>query len=120
MITILSDVSPQVAGFRLQGKITHNDYQQVVIPKIDAVAQNSGQVRFLVVLETSLGSFDLRAVWDDVKVGLKHLSSWHKTAIVSDEKAARILTDTIGQLVPGEVRSFRLAEIEAAKSWISL
>lgn len=119
MVTILNDVSPVVAGFHLTGKITHHDYQHVVIPKVDAVAAATDQVRFLLILETTLGQFDLRAVWDDVSVGLKHLRQWHKTAIVSDEKAAQRLTDTIGQLIPGEVRSFTLAEAEEAKRWVA-
>lgn len=118
MTTLITDVPGDVAAFRLNGKITTADYENVILPRVDEVAK-SGKVRFLLVLETSIGNFSLGAVWNDVKVGLKHLGIWHKSAIVSDEQKARTLTDTAGQLIPGEVRSFSLAELEEAKQWVA-
>jgi hypothetical protein len=119
MVTIITDVPHDVAGFSLTGKITGHDYETIVIPKIDEVAEQSGKVRFLLVLNTSIGNFNIKAIWDDVKVGLKHLSKWHKTAIVSDEKGVNLFTDTLGQLIPGETKSFTLAEVEKAKEWVA-
>jgi hypothetical protein len=119
MVTLLNDVSANVAAFKLTGKVTHHDYETIVIPRVGAVAESTGKVRFLLLLETSIGNFDLRAMWDDIKVGLKHLGSWHKTAIISDEKGVNIFTDTAGQLLPGETRSFTVANQELAKKWIA-
>jgi hypothetical protein len=119
MITILNDIPSSVAGFRLNGKVTGQDYETIVIPKVDAVAEETGKVRFLLILETSIGNFNIKAIWEDLKVGLKHLSQWHKTAIVSDEKGVNVFTDTLGQLLPGPVKSFTLAEQEEAKRWIA-
>jgi hypothetical protein len=119
MVTILTDVPDTVAGFNLAGKITGQDYETIVIPKVDEVALRTGKVRFLLVLNTSIGNFNIKAIWDDIKIGLKHLDKWHRTAIVSDEKSVNLFTDTLGQLIPGPTRSFTLAEIEKAKEWIA-
>lgn len=119
MVTILTDVPDTVAGFSLTGKITGQDYETIVIPKVDEVAERTGKVRFLLVLHTSIGNFNIKAIWDDVKVGMKHLGQWHRTAIVSDEKGVNLFTDTLGQLLPGPVKSFTLAETEEAKKWIA-
>lgn len=119
MVTIIRDVPGDVAAFELTGKITVHDYETIVIPKVDAVARDSGKVRFLLLLKTSIGNFNIKAVWEDVKVGLKHMDKWHKTAIISDEKGVIIFTDTLGQLIPGETRSFVIADQEEAKKWIA-
>ncbi len=115
----MTDVPKDVAAFELTGKITGHDYETIVIPKVDAVAEESGKVRFLLFLNTSIGNFNIKAIWDDVKVGLKHLGKWHKTAIISDEKGVTLFTDTLGQLIPGETKSFTIAELEKAKEWIA-
>jgi len=120
MITLVENAPEHIAAFRLQGNITHADYTKIVIPRIDEVAAQYGEVRFFVLLETKLGSFDLRAIWDDIKIGLKHLTIWKKTAIISDEQTARTMTDTVGQLVPGEVRSFELIDTQKAMDWIAV
>lgn len=115
----MRDVAADVAAFELTGKVTVSDYEVVVIPKVDAVAERTGKVRFLLFLNTSIGNFSIKAIWEDVKVGLKHLDKWHKTAIISDEKGVNLFTDTLGQLIPGETKSFTIAELEQAKEWIA-
>lgn len=114
----MTDVPGDVAAFKLNGKITVPDYLNIIMPKVDEVAQ-TGKVRFLLLLETSIGNFDLGAVWNDIKMGIQHLSKWHRSAIVSDQESVKILTNTAGQLIPGEVKMFSTSELEQAKAWVA-
>lgn len=50
--------------------------------------------------------FTAAAVWDDAKVGLKHLTHWDKIAVVSDEK-----------WILNSVKVFENDRLEEAKSW---
>jgi len=55
----------------------------------------------------------------DALAGLKHLSKWKKMAIVSDQKGVEKITDIISPVIPGESKGFSLAELAAAKNWVS-
>lgn len=118
MVTVMTDVPQDVAAFKLTGKITVSDYQDIIMPKVDEVAK-TGKVRFLILLETSIGNFNLGAVWDDIKMGIQHLSKWHRSAIVSDQESVKVLTNTAGQLIPGEVQMFSTSELLKAKEWVA-
>ena len=37
-------------------------------------------------LGTNFNEFDLSAIQDDAKIGMKHLSAWEKIALVSDHE----------------------------------
>ncbi|MEJ6570988.1 MAG: STAS/SEC14 domain-containing protein [Akkermansiaceae bacterium] len=62
--------------------------------------------------------FDMAAAWDDTKMGLKHLTSWHRLAIVSDVPWIRTGVRAVGFLMPCEVRIFPIAELSEATDWV--
>jgi hypothetical protein len=70
-------------------------------------------------LETDVSNFSIGAWIDDVLVGIKHITHWHKIAIISNQSAVKIITDVFGHLVPGEYKGFKIAQLEVAKKWVS-
>lgn len=119
MIEALDFVPSNVAGFRATGDIDADDYKAVVIPVIDRHVKEQGKINFLLVLDTSLSDFSIGALLQDLGVGLKHFSKWHKMAIVSDSKAIRGFTDIFSYVAPGEAKGFTHAEKQEAISWVS-
>ncbi|MDN3656183.1 STAS/SEC14 domain-containing protein [Ferruginibacter paludis] len=84
MIQLLNDVPGNVAGFRALGKVTKADYDHTVIPRINETVKKEGKINFMLVLDTTLADFTIGAIIDDLAVGLKHFTKWHKMAIVSE------------------------------------
>ena len=119
MIQKMTGLPDYVAGFTARGKVTRDDYTQVVNPEIERVLQQHGHIHFLLELQTGTGNFTAGAWMSDALIGLKHLTKWKKMAIVSDQKAVEKMTDIISPIMPGESKGFALSELEQAKQWVS-
>ena len=115
MIQELSDLPEGVIGFEASGKIRAEDYRDVVLPALERAAA-TGEVRFVMVMRDFDGMSG-GAVWQDLKVGIEHLRAWKRIAVVTDITWIRDLTSLFGWMTPGEVKTFRLAELPEATDW---
>ncbi len=118
MLKIISDLPENVLGISAEGKVTGTDYETVLIPAVEKKLKENKKVRFLYHLGSSFTGFDLNAMLDDAKVGMKHFSAWEKIALVSDHQLINTLAKFFGYMMHGEVRIFKDAELAEAKSWI--
>jgi hypothetical protein len=119
MITELPDIPENIAGFKATGEITKEDYQNVVIPKIDKVVRDYGEINFLFLIDTELKEFTAGAWLQDSLIGIKHLTKWRRAAIVTDNEGAIKFTDAFSVVAPGEFKGFRKADYETALNWVS-
>jgi SpoIIAA-like len=107
-------------GFRISGRLTRDQYFQLLDPVRDQLERRD-TVSFLIVTDPDFEGLDLGALWEDVKaagsVGLKHRSSWDRLAVVTDKDWMRHAISAFGWLSPGELRVFEPDELERAKAW---
>ncbi len=64
-------------------------------------------------------NFTAGAILQDLGVGLKHFTKWHKMAIVSESAGINTFTDIFSYVAPGEAKGFTHKELEQAKAWVS-
>ena len=69
---------------KIVGKLTHKDYEQFV-PMFEEELQcvKEPKVKMLVDI-TELDGFELKAMWDDLKFGLKHNFEFTQIAVVGN------------------------------------
>jgi len=115
MMKELSDLPAGVIGFEASGKIRAEDYRDVLLPALERAAA-TGEVRFVIVMRDFDGMSG-GAVWEDLKVGFEHLRAWKRIALVTDITWIRDMTSLFGWMTPGEVKTFRLAELPEAAGW---
>jgi len=115
MMKALSDLPAGVIGFEASGRIRAEDYRDVVLPALERAAA-AGEVRFVIVMRDFDGMSG-GAVWQDLKVGFEHLRAWKRIALVTDITWMRDMTSLFGWMTPGEVKTFRLAELPEAAGW---
>jgi hypothetical protein len=115
MMKELSDLPAGVVGFEASGRIRAEDYRDVVLPALERAAA-TGEVRFVIVMRDFDGMSG-GAVWQDLKVGFEHLRAWKRIALVTDITWMRDMTSLFGWMTPGEVRTFRLGELQEAVDW---
>ena len=72
-----------------------------------------------VVVGEDFSGFEAAALWDDTKLGLKHLGGWERMAVVSDVEWIRAAIKIFGLAIPGHVRVFHDRELGEARRWIS-
>jgi hypothetical protein len=119
MIEVLDGFPPNVAAFKASGQVTKQDYDTVVMPKVDAMVKKHHKINFLLDLETDVGNFTMGAWVNDALVGLKHLTDFKKVAIISHQENVKKVTNIMGHFVPGTYKGFTAEELEEAKKWVS-
>jgi hypothetical protein len=119
MIQIITNLPANVAGFRASGEVTKDDYQNVVEPHVKSLVEKTGELNFLLKLDTDVKNFTAGAWLSDLSLGIKHLTKWNRAAIVSDSDAVINFTDGFSYLAPGEFKGFKKSEFEDAVNWVS-
>lgn len=85
---------------------------------MEEIVKTNKKVRLLYHLGSGFIEFELSAMQDDAKVGLKYFSAWEKIALVSDHELINSFMKFFGHMMHGDVRIFKDAELAEAKSWI--
>lgn len=119
MVEVITDVAPHVIAFKVRGDVTKQDYEIVIVPLIDKMVKSMEKIHFLLLLETDVTNFTGGAILQDIWAGLKHITKWHRMAIVSDQPAVRKFTDAASFPLPGEAKGFSVAQLEEAKEWVA-
>lgn len=119
MLKIMNDLPTNVLGISADGKITGTDYETILIPAIEEKLKTNKKIRMLYHLGSNFIGFDMNAMLDDAKMGMKHLSAWDKIAFVSDHELINTFAKFFGHLLSCELRIFKNDELEEAKKWIN-
>jgi hypothetical protein len=116
MIETLQTGTGKIIGFRLSGKLHDSDYKQFV-PAVEAALTSEGKLRLFVQLEDFHG-WDLHAMWDDFKFGLKHYSDFDRIAMVGDQKWETWMARLCKPFTKAKVQYFGASEVDAAWAWL--
>ena len=111
--------SPQnVVAFKATGEVTKNDYQTVLLPAVERLVNQIDEINFLFLIDTEIESFTAAAWMQDAWVGLKNLSKWNRSAIVTDSEKAISFTNAFSYMVPGEFKGFKKEAFNEAMNWV--
>ena len=121
MLTPIEDLPEDVVGVEAHGKVTSEDYERVLVPAVEAAMARSGdgRIRLLYVLGHEFPDYTAGAAWEDAKLGLGHVRSWERIAIVGDADWLRHAVQGLGWLMPGEIKVFALEELDEARAWVT-
>jgi SpoIIAA-like len=118
MIEMIDVPGDGTLGFVAKGEVTGSDYETVLVPAIERALAERDKISLLYVLGDDFSGYELAAMWDDTKVGMGHLFSWERIALVTDHDGYRRMAQGFGFLIPAEVRVFPTSEVDEAKSWV--
>lgn len=103
-------------SFRVIGKLTHEDYKKIT-PMINSALEGVSDPNINVFIDGSeLEGWELRAAWDDFKLGLKHGREFNKVAILGTKKWQKYASKLASWFVSGEVKYFE--DIVEAYRWL--
>ncbi|UTA47160.1 STAS/SEC14 domain-containing protein [Simiduia sp. 21SJ11W-1] len=105
-------------NLRAYGKLTHEDYTQMT-PLLEAALAGVPEQSVDVFMDiTAFEGWELRAAWDDLKLGLAHGRQFRKIALLGSA-GWQSLAATVGNwFVGGEVKYFE-SRSEAC-AWLAL
>jgi hypothetical protein len=117
MIRVLSDMPAGVLGLEAIDDVEEEDYRDVLVPAVEAAIAEHGKVRLVYVLGPEFDEYEGEAVWEDLKLGARHVSSFERIAVVTDARWVGPAMRVFSILFPGRARAFPLAERDAATRW---
>lgn len=121
MIERMDDLPAGVVGLRASGKLTLDDYREVLEPALKE-AIDSGEARVLFVLPDFDG-LESKAWIDDVKTGLgvelKNRSAWKRFAVVTGVGWIAEAMRLFAWAMPGELEVFEMDGLDEAKEWVA-
>ena len=119
MIEMLPDMPEGVTGLRVSGRLRGDELREIK-PVIDELLE-TGEVRVVEVIASDYEGFGPGGLVEDLKLGLgtvlPHHSAFKRIAVVSDKDWVAHTLHALAWLVPGELATFRIDELERAKEW---
>jgi hypothetical protein len=119
MLRILNNMPDNVLAASAQGRITGSDYEDTLLPALEKKLKTYKKIRLLYYLGDQFNGFDLTAMLDDTKMGMKQLSSWDKIALVSDHHWINAFAKFFGYMLSCEIQIFKNSELDEAMKWVS-
>jgi len=119
MIKKIENLPSNMVGFRAMEAVTKDDYEMVVYPAVTELIKRTGQLNYMMVIDTPLHNFTVGAWWQDALLGLKKLTKWHRVAILTDSEGVNKFTGIASLVLPGEYKGFRTTQQEEAVAWVS-
>lgn len=118
MIRLVEGMPAGTVGVEAVGKVTEDDYRDVLVPAVTR-ALESKDVRLLYVLGDDFDAYSVSAMWADAKLWAGHMQGWQKIAVVTSHQWVHDGVKAFSWLMPGEVRTYKPDEVEAAKAWLA-
>lgn len=122
MIEPLEDMPEGTIGFRATGRLTREEYREVLLPAMSAAAE-AGEVRMVFAAGPGFEEFEPGALVEDTKAGIRlgigHPHAWKRTALVTDVEWIVKAVHLFGWLTPGELMVRDLDGLEEAKAWLA-
>jgi hypothetical protein len=119
MIETLTGFPGNVVAFACHGKVTKQDYETVLVPRVERALDAHEKIRLYYETAADFGGIEAGAVWEDTKVGMSHLSRWERFAVVTDVEWIRHTVRLFSFLMPGELRVFSTRDAAEARAWIA-
>lgn len=118
MMKTIDDLHDGIVGIEAHGRVTGQDYEMVLIPTVERALQAHPSLRLLYCVAPDFTGFTGAALWDDARIGLRHLHEWERIAIVTDVRWIGAVAKAFRFFLAARTKVFRNEEIQAAKDWL--
>lgn len=117
-ITEMDGFPADVIAIELNGLITSQDYSDMLVPLVTERAKSHDKLKLLCVMGPYFDGYSAGAMWDDMRFGFGHLTTFSRIALVTDHDWIRTGAKFFGVMMPSEVVVFDMAELDDAKAWV--
>jgi len=102
---------------KVTGKLTREFYQALA-PKVDALIQQHGRIRILVIMHDFHG-WTLGAMWEDMKFDLSHWKDIEQLALVGESKWEQGMAAFCKPFTKAKIQYFDHSKEAEARQWIA-
>jgi len=106
----------KVLEVHVSGKLAHEDYLHFV-PKFEQLIKQHGKLRVLFDM-TDFHGWEAGALWDDIKLDIKHFSDIERLAMIGDKEWEKQMSLFCRPFTTAKIRYFDNAKAAEARAWI--
>jgi hypothetical protein len=115
---VLPESTDACIGFKISGKVTAEDYENL-LPKLDEAIAVHGRINLLVVMEEFKGWSGIDAAKADFQFGTQQYRQVEKAAFVSDKKGMDWMVKIMDPFTKRtDEKFFELDQLRDAWAWI--
>ena len=118
MIKVLPGSEGNILVLKAVGKLTDQDYKEVLIPHLESIIREHGKARLLLDMGDEFHGWEAAALWDDAHFGLTHRNDFDKMGVVGGPRWVAWGLKLAAMAISGEIRNFSQSEREEAMNWI--
>lgn len=118
MIEFLSESEGKILVFKTIGKLTDQDYKDVLIPRLESIIREHGKARLLLDMGNEFHGWEAAAAWDDFRFGMTHRKDFEKVGVIGGPRWMLWCVKIAALFMSGEVKNFSACERDKALTWI--
>ncbi len=118
MLEVMPESEGPLLWLRARDWLTVQDYREVFVPRLEKIMREHGKVRLLFHLAPDFQGWTTGAMWEDVKLDLKHRGDFEKVALAGASFWADAVVKLLGRFMAGEARTFLQEYLAEAWIWI--
>jgi hypothetical protein len=119
MLETIDSLPPEIWGVRAKGTVSRDDYERVVLPRLEQVRREGGRIRFLYHLGPDFAGFTPGGAWKDFRVGIQYLRLFERCAVITDVDWLRAATRAVATMMPCPVNVFGNEAFHEAITWLT-
>jgi hypothetical protein len=105
-------------NMKIVGKLTHADYE-MMIPMLENSIKDVKDPNIKIIVDmTDFEGWEMRAAWDDLKLGIKHNQEFSKIALIDNKKWEEVMAKVSNWFIGGEIQYFE--NRQDGLSWLDL
>ena len=109
-------LAPDMFEFSVRGSISKADIDGIW-SRFEPDVPKQGKVRVLEIIEPVEGMAP-SAIWEDFRRGWPFIGRVNRAAIVTDQRWVSAFVNVAKVFMPGEMKVFPMADIDAARRWL--
>ncbi len=105
-------------NMKVVGKLTHDDYE-IMTPMLENAIKDVREPKIRAIVDlTEFDGWELRAAWDDLKLGVKHGREFSKTALLGNNNWEKLATKISNWFTSGKIKYFE--DRQEALAWLAV
>jgi len=117
MIEVMSESTERMLAVKATGTLTDIDYKDTWIPALQKIIDEFEVANVLLYMDNDFKGWDLKAMWEDTKFGIKHRNDFAKVAIVGGPGWVKWGVKLGEMMMDCEVKNYESDKLTEAIEW---
>ena len=117
MIEIMPESTDRMLAVKATGTLTDSDYVDIWIPALQKIIDKFEVANALLYTDENFKGWELKAMWEDAKFGIKHRNDFARIAIVGCPSWMKWGIKLGELLMDCEVRMYEPEKLQEALAW---